>query len=244
MKPEEVTLDQARRYGLDIAQPRHGYRFSLDALLLSDFSEPADNARIIDLGTGCGIIPLVLCRRFPAATAVGIERNTEMAALAEANTRRNSLADRITIVTGDINDSKTLFPVSSFDGVTCNPPFRSAKTGRVSPKSGRDSARHETSAGLADFLAAAKFLVKPSGRICFVYHPDRLAEFIHCATTLNLALLRLRLVHGTATAPATIFLAELAKGRKGATSVLPPLVIYGADEAYTPEARLILGEDV
>lgn len=243
MRDEECTLDQARHFGLTIAQPASGYRFSLDALLLSDFAAPATTARIADLGTGCGIIPLILCRRFPETTAVGIESNAEVAALAQANILRNGLADRVSIISGDISDSTSLFPVSSFDGVTCNPPFRKPGSGKISPKSGRDTARHESTAGIADFLAASKFLVKPPGRIWFVYLADRLAEFNHRAVELKLSLLRLRMVHGSVDAPAKIFLAELAKSRRGSTAVLPPLIIREDNGAYTPEARRILGED-
>lgn len=240
---QEITLDCLRRFGLTIAQPLQGYRFSLDALLLADFVSCSDSVRIMDLGTGSGIIPLILCRRFVAATAVGIDSNGAMSELARENTLRNGLAGRIEIVPHDILDVKTLFPVSSFDGVTANPPFRTPESGRISPRAGRDTARHESTTGIAGFLSAAKYLVKPAGRIWFIYHPDRLAEFIHQASILNLSLLRLRMVHGAITSPAKIFLAELAKARKGATTVLPPLVIHDEDGSYTPEARLILGED-
>lgn len=239
----EFTLDELRRFGLTIAQPRHGYRFSLDALLLSDFAAPAPDAVIADLGTGCGIMPLILCRRFPAATAIAIESNPGMSALAGENVRRNGLADRIGIVAGDIAQVRALFPVSSFDGVTCNPPFRTPASGRISPRAGRDTARHESTAGLADFLAAAKFLVKPGGRIWFVYLADRLAEFIQRAGELKLSLPKLRMVHDTLAGPAKIFLAELAKSRRGPTTVLPPLILRDATGAYSAEAARIRGEN-
>jgi tRNA1Val (adenine37-N6)-methyltransferase len=95
---------------------------------------------------------------------------------------------------------------------------------------------------MADFLAVAKYLVKPSGRIWFVFHPDRLLDFFHCVGKQNLALLRLRMVHGSLAAPARIFLAELAKGRKSTTTVLPPLIVYDDEGEYTSEVRAILGE--
>jgi tRNA1Val (adenine37-N6)-methyltransferase len=243
VKGEGVTIDGLRRFGLQVAQPTDGYRFSLDALLLADFATEPDTGRIVDLGTGCGIIPLVLCRRLAGVSVVGIENNGMMAECARKNVARNGLTDRIETIFADIVALKSLFPVSSFDGVVANPPFRTPVSGRVSPKAGRDTARHESTAGIADFLSVAKYLVKPSGRIGFVYHPDRLAEFIHCAAGLKLALLRLRMVHGTADAPAKIFLAELAKGRKGATTVLPPLIVYDDDGSYTPEMCRILGTD-
>src|SRR6185369_2915808 len=194
-------------------------------LLLADFVRVADNARIIDLGTGCGIIPMLLCRRFPGASVAGIDFNMDMAELAKENVLINGLADRIDIVCGDVITVKSLFPVSSFDGVVANPPFRTTNSGRLSPKAGRDTARHESTAGMADFLSAAKFLVKPSGRIWFIHHPDRLIEFIRCAGEQKLAVLRLRMVHGNINTPAKMFLAELAKARKGTTTVLPPLIV-------------------
>ena len=243
MRDEGVTWDEVRRFGLRIAQPSGGYRFSLDALLLAEFAEAAESARFADLGTGCGVIPLILCRRFPCATAVGVESNGAMAELAGTTVAHNGMAERVRIIADDLVNLKSLFPVSSFDGVVANPPFRTPVSGRRSPKAGRDTARHESTAGIADFLAAAKYLVTPGGRIWFVYHPDRLAEFIHCAAGLKLCLLRLRMVHGRIDAPARIFLAELAKGRRGAAEVLPPLVVFGPDGGYTPEMRGILGMD-
>lgn len=239
---EEITLDRLRRFDLCIAQPLQGYRFSLDALILADFVACADNARIADLGTGSGVIPLILCRRFPTATAVGFDSNAAMAGLAQENARRNGLDQRVTFVAQDILDLRQHYPVSSFDGIVANPPFRTPQSGRISPRAGRDTARHESTAGMADFLSTAKYLVKPTGRIWFVHHPDRLAEFIQRATGLNLSLLRLRMVHPDPDAPARIFLAELAKGRKGATVVLPPLIVRNQDGAYTSEASRILGE--
>jgi len=242
MRPGETeTIDELRAYDLRIQQPRDGYRFSLDPLLLCDFAGGGPAGRTIDLGSGCGVIPLILARRMPGASFVGLELQEEMAGLATRNVALNGLQSRIEIVCDDILSLRRRFPVSSFDLVTANPPYRKPGSGRVSPKAGRDLARHESTAGLADFLAAAKYLAAPSGAMCFISHPSRLAEFIHCAGELKLALLRLRMVHGSAAAPATMFLAQLAKGKKGDTLVLPPLLIHDERGDYTEEARRILG---
>jgi len=241
---EDVTLDTLRRYGLTIAQPRRGYRFSLDSLLLADFVSAVVTGCLADLGTGSGIIPLILCRHLPLVTAVGLDCNEAAIKLATENAERNELKKQIEFVHGDVLDIKRFFSVSSFDVVTSNPPFRTSVSGRTSPISGRDTARHESSAGISDFLSAAKYLIKPSGRICFIYHPDRLTEFICAATKLNLSLLRLRMVHGNASSQCKMFLAELAKARKGVTTALSPLIIRDENGEYTSEARLILGEDL
>lgn len=243
MEGEIVTHDGLKRLDLTVTQPASGYRFSLDALLLADFVTGRDDTSFIDLGTGSGIIPLIICRRFPRSTAVAVENNPGMVEIAKGNAAQNGLSDRCEIIHADVTSLKSLYPVSTFDLVVSNPPYRTVASGRVSPRTGRDTARHESTARLTDFLSAAKYLVKPSGRICFVYHPDRLAEFVHRATEQNLSLLRLRMVHGVPHGNARIFLAELAKDSRAGTLVMPPLVIRGEDGEYTREARIIFGED-
>jgi tRNA1Val (adenine37-N6)-methyltransferase len=239
----EETIDELRRYGLRIIQPRDGYRFSVDPLLLCDFAGVLAGARVIDLGTGSGVIPLVLARKVADASIAGVEFQEEMAGLAARNAELNGLQERVEIICDDVLSLRKRFPVSSFDLVVANPPFRTQGSGRVSPKAGRDLARHESTAGLADFLKAAKYLVKPAGSICFVSHPSRLAEFITQAGALKLALLRLRMVHGTSGLEARMFLVELAKGRKGELEVRPPLFIYDSDGEYSGEMKRILGEE-
>lgn len=237
----QTSRDTLRGYGLSIKQPAQGYRFSLDALLLADFVRMPFLAAVADLGTGCAVVPLVLARKCPDARFVAFENNPDMSVLANENVRANSLEDRIEIVADDILNLRPRFPVSSFDLVVANPPFRSPHCGKTSPRAGRDAARHETTAGLADFLAAAKYLVKPSGRICFIYPPSRLAEFIRCAGELKLAMLRLRMVHGTGQAVAKMFLVELAKGRRGDVTIEAPLIVYDDSGDYTAEVAGILG---
>jgi tRNA1Val (adenine37-N6)-methyltransferase len=238
----DETVDELRAYGLRVTQPRDGYRFSLDPLLLCDFAKALPSARIIDLGTGCGVIPLILALKASDTTIVGVELQGEMAELAARNVILNGLEDRVEIVCADIHLLRKRFPVSSFDLVIANPPYRKPGSGRVSPRAGRDLARHESTAGLGDFLSVAKYLVRPGGHICFICHPSRLAEFIRLAGELKLALLRIRMVHGSPAAGASMFLAELAKGRKGDTVVLPPLFVHDGWGEYSDEARRILGE--
>lgn len=241
MNPRDnETIDELRTYGLRIIQPRDGYRFSLDPLLLCDFAAVRAGERVIDLGSGCGVIPLVLARQVGDASVIGVESRTEMAVLSARNAELNGLQERVEILCDDVLSLRQRFPVSSFDLVVANPPYRKQGSGKISPKAGRDAARHETTAGLADFLAAAKYLVKPGGRICFIYPPSRLAEFIRCAADLKLAVLRLRMVHGTGQSVAKMFLVELAKGRRGDVTVEPPLIVYDGSGEYTTEAAAIL----
>jgi len=240
MSPDP-TFDTLRKHDLTLRQPVQGYRFSLDALLLSNFARIPDQAVVADLGAGCGVIPLLLARAHQDASFVAVENNHDMAGLAGENVRANALGDRVEIIEEDILNLRRRFAVSSFDLVLSNPPFRNPYSGKTSPHAGRDTARHETTAGLADFLTVAKYLVKPSGRICFIYPPSRLAEFIRCASELKMVLLRLRMVHGTDRSVAKMFMAELAKGRRGDVTVEAPLVVYDGSGEYTAEAFGILG---
>ncbi len=231
-----MTIDDLKLFDLQMFQPRHGYRYSLDPLLLARFCrELKPGGRIIDLGAGCGIISLLLARVNPAASVVAVEINPEMAALVERNIRHNDLAGRVSVHVEDVIKLRTSYPVSTFDLVVSNPPFRTAGSGRISPHAGRDAARHETTAGLVDFMAAAKYLVKPSGRICFIQLPSRLPEFMAVAARMKLSVLRLRMIHSNMESPATMFMAELAKGRRAAPVVEAPLLVRDMEGKYTNE---------
>lgn len=238
----DETVEELRRYSLILMQPRDGYRYSLDPLLLCAFAgKRCKGAATIDLGTGCGIIPLVMTQNYGASSAVGVEFQQEMARLAERNVELNCSGADVRILHDDILDIRKKFPVSSFDLVLSNPPFRNPGSGKISPKAGRDKARHETTASLKDFLAAAKYLVSPAGSISFVYHPSRLQEFLATCSELKLSVSRIRMVHGKIGSEGRIFLVEMKKGRKCDLTIEPPLVIYQDGGEYTPEAQEVLG---
>lgn len=233
---QNMTLDELNLFDLRLFQPRHGYRYSLDPLLLAHFcGHPPSGGRIVDLGAGCGIIALVLARINPDASVVAVENNPEMVALVERNILHNNLGGRVSVHAEDVINLRKSYHHSTFDLVVSNPPFRTPESGKVSPRAGRESARHETTAGLADFLAAAKYLVKPTGRICFIQLPSRLPEFMALASEMKLSVLRLRMIHGNAESPATMFMAELAKGRRSAPVVESPLFVRDMDGVYTEE---------
>lgn len=241
MTRTDETVDLLRHHDLRIIQPQKGYRFSLDPVILCGFALPA-TGRIIDLGCGCGIIPLLMARLNPASRIIGVEVQGAMAELSRRNVELNGLADRITIVESDIHALADQMPANSMDLVLANPPYRRRGEGKVSPRTGRDLARHESSATLEDFVAVAKRLVKTGGRICFIHHPERLAEFMAVARASKLAPRRLRMVHGDINAPARMFMIELLKGSRAALQVLAPLLVYGADGGYTDEMLGIYGE--
>lgn len=238
----ELTRDELKRFGLTLLQPKQGYRFGLDPLLLCDFANASQETFIADLGTGSGVMALVLARMALQAQVAAFEQDGETASLAQQNVALNGLSDRVRVLHEDILQVRRHLPVSSCDLVVSNPPYRKQGRGRLNPHPGKLAARHETSAGLADFLAAAKYLVKPvTGRVCLVYHTDRLPDLMVEAVAQKLAVVRLRMVHGLPDAPAKVFLVELVKGRKNADlEIMPPLIVRSDTERYTDEVNRIL----
>ena len=237
----ELTRDELKRFGLTLLQPKQGYRFGLDPLLLCDFVDAGQETSIADLGTGSGVMALVLARMALQAQVTAFEQDEATASLARQNASLNGLAERVTVLHEDVLHVRRHLPVSSCDLVVSNPPYRKQGRGRLNPHPGKLAARHETSAGLADFLAAAKYLVKPGGRICLVYHPDRFVELMVEAAAQKLAVVRLRMVHGLPDASAKVFLVELAKGRKNADlQIMPPLIVRSDTDRYTDEIGRIL----
>ncbi len=243
LDPSLYTWDELKRFGLTLLQPREGYRFTIDPVLLSDFTALKDEKKVADLGTGCGVIALIMAAMLPDAEVVAVEQDSGMSLLAEENARLNGLGSRLRVINDDILNLKSHLPVSSCDLVVSNPPYRKPGMGRLNPDPGRLAGRHETTAKLADFLDVAKYLVKPSGRICMVYHIDRLSDLMVEAVRQKLAVLRLRTVHGLPEFSAKLFLVEMVKDSKNsALQVMPPLVVRRNENSYTEEVRKILGE--
>jgi len=231
-----TTCDELKLFNLTILQPRHGYRYSIDPLLLSRFcSATPEGGNVMDLGAGCGIISLVLARLNVSASVTALEKNHEMAELIRHNITANALGGQMSVVEDDIINYRARFNDSTFDLVVSNPPYRTPGSGKTSPRAGRDAARHETSAGLADFLAAAKYLVKPSGKICMIHLPSRMVELTSLATEMKLSTLRLRMIHNNQVSPATMFMIELAKGRRTQPKIEAPLFVRDMDGNYSDE---------
>ncbi len=236
------TLDDLRLGGLKIFQAAGGYRFSLDPVLLCAFAEIAAGERVVDLGTGSGIIPLLLARRSSAQTIVGVERLPELADRARRNVVLNDLQERVAIVEGDLRRDHAELPSQAFDAVLANPPYRRPGTGRVAPGSERAAARHELAGGLDDFLAAAVRLLRDGGRFYMVFLAERLAELLAEMRRQQLEPKRLRCVHGRSGEAARIVLVEGRKRGGAGLRIESPLFVYAGEE-YSPELQAIYGEE-
>ena len=224
---------------LTLHQAPHGYRFALEAFLLADFVSAISADPLIDLGTGCGVVALLLARRFPHIRLVGLELQRSLAVLAQRNVVCNGLQHRIAIVQGDIRQVPSLFSSEAFSTVVCNPPYRAVGNGRLNPNSEKAIARHELAVTLPQLVQAAQHLLCRRGLLVMVYHPSRLSELCTQLEAAHLRLRRLRLVHATTQAPASIMLVEAIRDGRDVLTVLPPLWVYEASGGYTAEMQAI-----
>lgn len=238
----DETLDTLFQGRLKIFQRKGGYRFSVDAVLLARFCQVHGGERIIDLGTGSGIIPIILASLHPAVRITGLELQREMAERAVKSVLVNHLEEKIQIVQGDVRAIDRLFPPQSFDAVVCNPPYRGAARGRINPDPEKRVARHEIRARLSDFVRAGCYLLRRGGRMTVVYPAARMPDLIQTMRQEKLEPKRLRLVHSFEGSQATLVLAEGVKEAGSELKVLPPLVVYTREKKYTAEVKAILGE--
>jgi len=242
MKLAEETLDTLFGGRIALYQSRAGYRFSLDALLLAYFVGIKPKDRIIDLGTGSGVIPLVLSELHPDATVTAVEIQPAMVERARRNVKLNGRDPQICIVAGDVRVPRRLGAVQSFDVAVCNPPYRKPASGRLSAGDEKRIARHEVQGELFDFLHAGVVLLKAKGRLAMVYPAVRCIDLLAAMRRAGIEPKRLRLVHSFFGAEASLILAEGVKGGRRGAQVLPPLVIYRRSNEYTDEvAAMIAG---
>ncbi len=233
------TLDTICGGEVQVLQRRVGYRFTLDPILLAHFAVfegGAHRGRVIDLGTGSGIIPLILARRLGRRDVTGLELQPRLYSLAERNIYLNRVEREVTLVQGDLRHVDAQFPAGSFSHVVCNPPYRAQATGRASVQVEKAIARHELTCALPDVVRAAAYLLAPKGGLCMVYPAARFAELASELRAVRLEPRTVRMVHPRAGRPAKLVLLHAVKGGRATLTVLPPLVLHAEDEhAFTAE---------
>lgn len=233
LRPGE-RLDDLLIQNLRIIQHQDQFCFSLDAILLPHFATVKSGASAVDLGTGTGVIALLLTAR-GARSVTGVELNEYMADMAARSVQLNNLTDKVKILHGDMRRLAGVLPSGAFDLVVSNPPYRPVGGGFLNPADGVAQARHEVTATLKDVVAAARYLVKYRGRFAMVHLPERLADIITAFREADIEPKRLRFVHGSATKKPTMVLIEGIRGAKAGMEVLPPLFVYNPDGTYCKE---------
>ncbi len=219
------TVDAFMDGRLKVIQSRTGYRFSIDAVLLAEFATIKAGDAIIDLGTGCGVIPLVLLLTRPVGYAVGIEVQADLAHQAIRNVSLNGFEEKMGIIRADLRQ----LPLreATADVVLCNPPYRKKTSGRINPDPRRAIARHEILLSLDDILHAARRLLKVKGRLAMIYPASRLVDILVRMRGFGLEPKRARIIYPGAASGAKLVLIEAFLGGRGALKILPPLFDQG-----------------
>lgn len=228
-------FEEARSYfPRGLSQPECGFRFSTDSLLISSFVSVSKNVRILDLGTGSGVIPLGLMLHHPdkGLTVTGLEINPEMVAAAEENVHKLGFVEEIGIVQGSVCDPD-FAPAGSYDLVVSNPPYRSEGRGKACPDDDRNKARFEVDCDLDAFVATASRMVRNRGRVCFVFLAERLTELVNSFTRHKLEPKRMKFIHGRIDAPAKVVMIEAVKGGKSGLILEAPVVLFGKENLLT-----------
>jgi len=210
---------------LKLIQPRDGYRFSIDAVLLSRFATIRSGDVVIDLGTGCGVIPLILLLTKPVGHAFGLDVQEALINQAARNARLNGFEKKMDVVRGDIRHPPFASGIANL--VVCNPPYRKIKSGRINPDSQKAIARHELLASMDDILRAAAALLSKKGRFALVYPAGRLAEALVRLRRFNLEPKRVRIHYPNLDSNAKLALIEATLGGRPGLEILPPLLGQG-----------------
>lgn len=234
-------LDELHRNGYRIIQDKRRFCFGMDAVLLSGFAKVKPDEQALDLGTGTGIIPILLEAKTDGRHFVGLEIQEESADMASRSVAYNGLEEKIEIVTGDIKDASNIFGASSFDVITTNPPYMIGQHGLKNEEDAKAIARHEILCTLDDVLRESAKILKPGGRFYMVHRPFRLAEILSAMVQYRIEPKRMRLVYPFVDKEPNMVLIEGLRGGRSRMTVEKPLIVYKEPGVYTDEIYDIYG---
>ena len=240
LKPGE-RLDDLQRNGYKIIQDPGRFCFGMDAVLLSGFASVKPGERALDLGTGTGIIPLLLSAKTKGDHFTGLEIQTEIMKMAQRSVALNGLEKKIDIIQGDIKEASRIFGAASFDVVTSNPPYMNDAHGLKNPGDVKAISRHEVLCTLEDVVREGTKALKPGGRFYMVHRPHRLAEIITVMRQYKLEPKRMKFVHPFADKDANMVLIEAVRGGGAWLKLESPVIVYKEPGVYTDEIYEIYG---
>lgn len=238
---EDERIDDLNRCGYGIIQNTKKFCFGMDAVLLSGFAQVKEGENVLDLGTGTGIIPILLEAKTDGKHFTGLEIQPESADMARRSVMMNGQEEKIDIVIGDIKEASKIFKLASFDVVTSNPPYMNNSHGIVNPDMPKAIARHEILCTLEDLVRETAKVLKPGGRFYLVHRPFRLIEIINMLTFYKLEPKRMQFVHPFINKEPNMVLIEAVRGGNSMVKIEKPLVVYKEQGVYTDDIHDIYG---
>jgi tRNA1(Val) A37 N6-methylase TrmN6 len=236
-------IDDLQCRGLKIIQNGDGFCFGVDAVLLANFAEVKRGQRVVDLGTGTGIIPILIAGKTKAGEVVGVEIQQGVSEMANRSVILNNLEDRVKIMNEDIKNTVSLFGKGSFDVVTVNPPYKHSGSGLLNPEDAKAISRHEIKCTLEDVIASSSGLLKTNGRFFMVHRPERIVDILYLMRSYKLEPKRIRFVHPYPGKKPNLLLIDGLKCGKAFLNFMDPLYIHDEHGNYTQEIDDIYGRD-
>lgn len=236
-------IDDLQRKGYKIIQNPEKFCFGMDAVLLSSFAAVKEGENVLDMGTGTGIIPILLEAKTEGKHFTGLEIQSESAEMAGRSVALNNLTEKIDIVEGDIKEATKIFGKNIFNVVTVNPPYMNDLHGIKNPDMPKAIARHEVLCTLEDVVREASGVLKQNGRLYMVHRPHRLVEIIQAMKNYKLEPKRIRFVHPYEDKEANMVLIEALKGGKSMVKIEKPLIVYKDVNVYTDELLEMYGNE-
>lgn len=235
-------LDDLQRNGYKLIQNPEYFCFGMDAVLLCNFASVRKNEKVLDMGTGNGIIPVLMLGHYGVGTYTGLEIQAGNVDMARRSVAYNKIENSVSIVQGDMKEASSIFGGASYDVVTTNPPYMNENHGLVNPTGAKAIARHEVMCTLEDVVREASKVLKSGGRFYMVHRPSRLTEIIYTMQQYHIEPKRMQMVHPYADKEANMVLIEGIRGGRPQMRVEPPLIVYEKDGSYTEMVQKIYGD--
>lgn len=233
---EDERIDDLQFHNLKLIQNKNGFCFGIDSILLSDFAKEIPlKAKVLDLGTGTGILGILLCEKTKLSKIYGIEIQKDVAEMATRSIQLNNLQNRFEILNINIKDLPALFPKNSFDAIVSNPPYKKNQSGLKNISETKLISRHETTASLEDFIKISSYFLNSNCSLYMVHRPERLSDLIYLLRQYRLEPKKLRFVHSYPNSKPKLILIKATKNANSFLNIEEPLVIYNKDGTYTNE---------
>lgn len=240
---ENERIDDLEYKGLKIIQNTEGFCFGIDSILLSDFAkEIKRDSKVIDLGTGTGIIGILLCAKTEISQMIGVEIQEEVYDMAKRNIKLNKLEEKFTLMNINIKELENRQEIGKFDAVVTNPPYKKENTGIQNENEKKLISRHEITANLEDFIRISAQLLKDKKDLYMVHRPDRLVDIIELLRRYKLEPKKLKLVYPKPEKEPNLLLIKATKNAKPFLKVEKPLYVYKENKEYTDEILKIYGK--